>query len=160
TESDPAKVIGKLNDLLVEQCVRMERFVTLAAVVLEPSSHRVTLVNAGHLSPLLYRHASGTFQECVPRKQSGLALGIMENYPFETSQVVLQPGDAILSYTDGVTDAGNVREEFFSAKGVTTALQGAGSGSPKALIERLLKAVELHSAGAKQNDDITLAALG
>jgi len=159
TEPDPAKVMAKLNDLLVEQCVRMERFVTLAAVVLDPSSHLATLVNAGHLSPLLYRHVGGTFQECVPRKHSGLALGIMESYPYEAVQVVLQPGDALLIYTDGVTDAANMRDEMFSAKGVTAALQGASSGSPKGLIERLLKAVEQHTAGAQQNDDITLAAL-
>jgi len=73
---------------------------------------------------------------------------------------VLQPGDALLIYTDGVTDASNVRDELFSARGVTAALQGAGTGSPKLLIERLLKAVETHTSGAKQNDDITLAALG
>src|SRR5262245_4397909 len=160
TEPDPAKVVAKLNNLLCEQCTRMERFVTLSAVVLDPSSHLATVVNAGHLSPLLYRHASGTFQECLPRKMSGLALGIMEDYPFEASQVVLQPGDALLIYTDGVTDASNVRDELFSARGVTAALQGAGTGSPKLLIERLLKAVETHTTGAKQNDDITLAALG
>jgi sigma-B regulation protein RsbU (phosphoserine phosphatase) len=96
----------------------------------------------------------------VSRKQSGLALGIMEGYPYEASQVVLQPGDALLIYTDGVTDASNVREEMFGAKGVMAALQGTGSGSPKGLIERLLKAVEQHTAGHTQNDDITLAALG
>ncbi len=160
TEAEPARVVGKLNDLMSDQLGLVERFITLSAVVLDPSTNLATLVNAGHPSPLLYRHAGGAFQECVPRKLSGFALGIMEGYPYEACQVVLQPGDALLIYSDGVTDAVNVRDEMFGLKGVMAALQGAGSGSPRVLIERLLKAVEQHAAGAKQNDDITMVALG
>jgi serine phosphatase RsbU (regulator of sigma subunit) len=160
TEPDPAQVIGKLNDLVAAQCAQMDRFVTLAAVVLDPTTHVATLVNAGHPSPLLYRQASGTFQECVTRKQSGLALGIMEGYTYESLQVVLQPGDALLVFSDGVPDANNVREEQFNTKGIQATLGGVTSGSPRGVIERLLRAVEVHTAGAAQNDDITMIALG
>jgi phosphoserine phosphatase RsbU/P len=161
TEDDPAVVVGKLNDLLSEQLSRMERFITLATVVLDPATHLATIVNAGHLSPLLFRQADGTFQECVSRKVSGFALGIVEGYQYESCQVVLQPGDALLIYTDGVTDAANVRDELFGSQGVTAALKGVTSGSPRGIIERLLKAIEQHAVGAKQqNDDITMAALG
>src|SRR5207237_1456154 len=109
TEADPAKVVGRLNDLVATQCGKMDRFITLAAVVLDPASHLATIVNAGHLSPLLYRHAGGAVQECVSRRQSGTVMGITEGYAYESVQVVLQPGDALLLYSDGVTDANNVR---------------------------------------------------
>src|SRR5262249_31592734 len=122
--------------------------------------HVATVVNAGHPSPLVFRQATGAFQECVTRKQSGLALGIMEGHAYEATPVVLHPGDALLIYSDGVPDANNVREEQFGAKGIEAALGGDSPGSPRALIARLLKAVEAHTAGARQNDDITLVALG
>jgi serine phosphatase RsbU (regulator of sigma subunit)/pSer/pThr/pTyr-binding forkhead associated (FHA) protein len=160
TEPDLAKVVGKLNDQLALQCAQMDRFVTLAAAVLDPTTHVVTLVNAGHPSPLLYRQATGTFSECTTRKQSGLALGIMEGYAYEAVQVLLQPGDALLIFSDGVPDANNVREEQFNTKGIQSTLAAVASGSPRGLIDRLLRAIEVHTAGAKQNDDITMVALG
>src|SRR5262249_8707575 len=101
TPADPGKVVGKLNDLVVAQCTRMDRFVTLAAVALDPTGHVATVVNAGHPSPLVFRQATGAFQECVTRKQSGLALGIMEGHAYEATPVVLHPGDALLIYSDG-----------------------------------------------------------
>ena len=160
TEQEPATVVGKLNDLVAAQCAQMDRFVTLAAVALDPTTHVATLVNAGHPSPLLYRQATGTFQECMTRRQAGMALGIQEGYSYEAIQVVLQPGDALLIFSDGVPDANNVREEQFNTKGIQSALSGVTSGSPRGLIDRLLRAIEVHSAGAKQNDDITMVALG
>src|SRR5260370_35174619 len=76
-DNDVAKAVGSLNDLLAPQCGKMDRFITLAVAVLDPATGVVTLVNAGHPSPLLFRQAAGTVQECVPRKVSGRALGIM-----------------------------------------------------------------------------------
>jgi serine phosphatase RsbU (regulator of sigma subunit) len=159
-EADPARVIGNLNDLMTAQCGRMDRFVTMASAVLDPASHTVTFVNAGHPSPLLYRRASGTFSECVPRRTAGLALGIMEGHRYDSCQVTLQPGDTILVFSDGIPDANNVREEPFTAAAILNALKGVQSPSPRTIIERLLKVVEQHAAGAKQNDDITMVALG
>jgi sigma-B regulation protein RsbU (phosphoserine phosphatase) len=74
--------------------------------------------------------------------------------------VTLQKGDTILMYSDGVTDANDTRDQQFSQKAVTATVAGLTSSSPRGMIERLLKAVEQHSSGAKQNDDITMVALG
>jgi phosphoserine phosphatase RsbU/P len=160
THEDPARALSQLNDLMAPTCMQMGRFVTLAVAVLDPARHTVTLFNAGHPSPLLYRHATRSFEECVPRKLSGYPLGIMEGHTYESCQSVLHPGDAVLIYSDGVPDAQNVRGEAFTPAGVLRALGGAPSGAPRGLVDRLVRAVEVHSAAARQNDDITLAALG
>lgn len=159
-EGDPAKAVASLNDLLAPQCTRMDRFITLAVAVLDPQTHTVTFANAGHPSPLLYKAATKTIQECVPRKVSGLALGIMEGYPFESCQIKLDPGDALVIYSDGVTDAENPKgDQFGSASKVISTLQSLGTGAPKNLLDGLMQILEKHTSGAKQNDDITLVAL-
>jgi serine phosphatase RsbU (regulator of sigma subunit)/pSer/pThr/pTyr-binding forkhead associated (FHA) protein len=158
-EPDAARAISSLNDLLAPQCSRTDRFITLCGAVLDPTTHTVTFANAGHPSPVLVRAASGTVEECVPKRIGGLALGITEGYPYASCQVQLQPGDAIVIYSDGVSDAENIRDEQFGTPAILSTLKAVGSTAPKALIEGLMKAVEKHTAGAKQNDDITLAAL-
>lgn len=158
-ESDPARAVSGLNDLLAPQCTMMDRFITLGVALLDPAHHTVTFANAGHPSPLLYRAANRQFSECVPRKVSGFALGIMEGFAFESCQVKLEPGDGLLIYSDGVTDAENVKGEQFNKEGIFNTLKGL-SGSPKVMIDRLMQAIDKHTAGARQNDDITLVALG
>jgi serine phosphatase RsbU (regulator of sigma subunit) len=157
TEPDPARAISKLNDLLYEFTSQVDRFVTLALVVVDPATHTVTLVNAGHLSPLLLRPGSPP-QDAMPNEKAGLPLGIMEDSTFESWPVELQPGDNLLLYTDGVPDALNVRGESFGVKGIEAALKDPGS--PRALVERLMKAVHEHATGRPPFDDVTLICLG
>jgi serine phosphatase RsbU (regulator of sigma subunit) len=157
TEADPGRAVGKLNELLYEFTSQVDRFVTLALAVLDPATHTVVLVNAGHLSPLLLRPGSPP-QDAMPNEKAGVPLGIMEDYAFESWSVRLEPGDNLLLYTDGVPDSLNVRGESFGVKGIEAALKA--SGSPRALIERLMKAVHEHATGRPPFDDITLICLG
>jgi sigma-B regulation protein RsbU (phosphoserine phosphatase) len=160
TESDPGRAIRSLNDLLVEFTSQMDRFITLLAAVLEPSRHTVTLVNAGHLSPLLFRRAGRTFKEAMPKDVAGVPLGIMEGHDYESYTVPLEPGDCLLLYTDGVTDALDVRNRSFSPEGLHTALAGVEEPTPRNLVERVVKAVQQHAAGRDPHDDITLVCFG
>src|SRR5205807_111494 len=74
-ETDPAKAVGMLNDLLYPHTSQMDRFVTLAAVVLDAASHKVTMVNAGHPSPLLIRRNATAPENATTREATGLPLG-------------------------------------------------------------------------------------
>src|SRR5207302_5794300 len=104
-ETDLARAIGTLNDLLYPHTSQMDRFVTLAAVLLDPLEHRVTVVNAGHPSPLLIRR-NGTAPETITDKERiGLPLGIIAGSTFDSSQFQLEPGDSVLVFSDGITDA-------------------------------------------------------
>src|SRR5262249_20779955 len=105
TEPDLPRAISRLNELLLLQAGKLDRFVTLAGVVLDPVTPTATLVSAGHPAPLLYRRATGAVQDAMTRDAAGVPLGIMEGADYTASQVVLQPGDCLLLYSDGVTDA-------------------------------------------------------
>jgi serine phosphatase RsbU (regulator of sigma subunit)/pSer/pThr/pTyr-binding forkhead associated (FHA) protein len=160
TEPDLRKATARLNDLLYEFTSPMDRFVTLAGVILEPQRHALTLVNAGHLSPMIYRKGSGTLTEAMPKERSGVPLGIMADYTFDTSQLALEPGDSLLMFSDGVIDALDVREKPFGMAGVRRALEDAGDAAAKALGERITRAVQQHASNRPPHDDVTLVCLG
>jgi len=158
-KTDPARAVGMLNDLLYPHTSQMDRFVTLAAVVLDAASHKVTVVNAGHPSPLLIRRKATAPENATTREATGLPLGIQEGSSFESRQLQLEPGDSILMYSDGITDAMDKQNNQIHLKAVYTALE-EGLRSPKALGERIVKIVKQHAAGRSQHDDITVVCFG
>jgi serine phosphatase RsbU (regulator of sigma subunit)/pSer/pThr/pTyr-binding forkhead associated (FHA) protein len=158
TEAGPAAAITRLNALLHEAGLT-DRFVTLAAGLLDPAQHTVTLVNAGHPSPLLYRRATGTLADAVPNAVAGLPIGILEGHEYSSCQVRLEPGDCLLAFSDGVTDALDVQGRWFQVQGIHDAVRGERL-SPRELGERIVKAVTVHAAGRSQHDDITLVCFG
>ncbi len=160
TENDYGRAIGRLNDLLHEFASPLDRFVTFAAAVLDPARHVVTLASAGHQSPLLARRSGGPPVEVVPNEVAGVPLGIMDGAAFDTCQVTLQPGDTLVLFTDGVSDALDVRNTQFSLDRVLRTIEEAGPVPPKVLGERLVKAVQQHAAGRAPFDDLTLVCLG
>ncbi len=159
TEIDPARAVAKLNDLLADFLAEADKFVTLSLAVLDPVNHRVTLVSAGHPSPLLLRPGSAGPTEVVARRESGMALGILEGSVYGAVQLALEPGDTLLLYTDGITDAQNLQMKQFHLENVLSVLRN-GMAGPKAVVEGLLKAVQVHAAGSEPFDDITMVALG
>src|SRR5262249_42417870 len=147
TEADPAAAVTRLNDLLCEHTTQMDRFVTLCAVVLDPSGHTATLVSAGHPSPLLLRRAGNTLTEAMPREVPGVPLGMLEGHQYSSCQVSLQPDDCLIFFTDGVLDAVNVRNAPFGVKGLHAVIEAAGEASARPMGERIMKAVTAHAAG-------------
>ncbi len=158
TEPDPAAAVTKLNSLMTRSGIA-DRFVTLVAIVLDPASHSVTLVNAGHPSPLIYRRAKCSVEDAVSNDATGLPLGILDDSEYTSCQVSLEPGDTILAFTDGVTEAMNVEGLQLQTKGVYAAVRGEAF-CPKAIGERVVNVVTQFAAGCRQNDDVSLVGFG
>jgi serine phosphatase RsbU (regulator of sigma subunit)/pSer/pThr/pTyr-binding forkhead associated (FHA) protein len=161
TEPDLAHAVARLNDLLYEFTSQADRFVTLTAAVIDPRRHVATLINAGHFSPLLYRHAAAALTDAVPKKIAGVPLGIMQGYAFESCDVALDPGDSLVLFSDGLPDMVNVANEPFGLPGIHSAiLDASGPTTPPLIGERLLQAVTHHASGKEAPDDLTLVCFG
>jgi serine phosphatase RsbU (regulator of sigma subunit)/pSer/pThr/pTyr-binding forkhead associated (FHA) protein len=159
-ESNPGQAVSRLNDLLFEFTSPMDRFVTLSAAVLDPARHTVTLVSAGHPSPQLLRMGQTALQDAVPRSTAGLPLGMVAGSVYSACQISLEPGDSLLLFSDGMTDALDVRNNPFGMKGVERVVAAAGVVPTADLGERLIKAVEQHATNREPHDDLTLVCLG
>jgi phosphoserine phosphatase RsbU/P len=164
---DPTKAIACLNDVLAQimQAGGMDRFVTLAATVLDPATNLVTIINAGHMTPLVFRRNKLTLEDAISTSVSGMPLGLTENCAFEAGHIELQPGDSLILYTDGVSDALSAQNTAFSTEGIRqavleTATRHTKTIRPDALGQSIIDAVQKHAAGRAQNDDIALVCYG
>jgi sigma-B regulation protein RsbU (phosphoserine phosphatase) len=160
TEDDPVAAITKLNALLYRYLRQTDRWITLAAAVIDGGSQTATIVNAGHCTPLLYRRGANQVQEAISKEVAGVPLGVTDQPVYSVGIVKLEPGDTLICFTDGVTDALNADNKPFKVQGMYDTLAGAGPLTPAALGDRLVKAVQQHAAGRSQYDDITLVAFG
>jgi serine phosphatase RsbU (regulator of sigma subunit) len=162
SEPRPDRAISLLSDQLVRGGIG-DRFVTLAAMVLNPVEHTFTLVNAGHQTPLRYCPKAKTFTLSVAEDVGGLPLGLMEGFEYQMISARLEYGETIAVFTDGVTDAASPDGVLFDLDGVhavATDPEVALNPRPRVIGERLAAAVRKHANGAPQSDDIALVCFG
>jgi serine phosphatase RsbU (regulator of sigma subunit) len=159
-ERELTLAIAKLNDQLYPSTSPMDRFVTLIAAILDPCSHTLTLVNAGHPSPLWYHREERKVTAAIPAEDDGQSLGLNLGNSYQCYRVELQPGDFLLLYSDGVTDAHNKSGKPFRLKGIHSILEQAANDTAGAFGQRLVSAVQRHATGGPQYDDITLLCFG
>jgi serine phosphatase RsbU (regulator of sigma subunit) len=133
--------------------------VTLLAAILDPVGHTVTLVNAGHPPPLIYHRATRTVGQAISNEVGGFPLGVLDGFKYTSCQVSLQPGDSILAFTDGITEAMDVQDLQLQTKGVCAAVQGEAY-SPRSLGEQVVKVVKRFATGRSQHDDVALVGFG
>jgi serine phosphatase RsbU (regulator of sigma subunit)/pSer/pThr/pTyr-binding forkhead associated (FHA) protein len=160
TERQPISAVRKLNNQLYPVTSPMDRFVTFIAAVLDPATHTVTLVNAGHPSPFLYRTSQREFGKAMHIDLSGQSLGHQPSSDYECLQLKLEPGDSLLLFSDGVTDAQSAEGKPFRNKGILSVLDKNKAETPRTLGERLVKAMQRHASGVAPYDDITLLCFG
>ena len=148
-------IISRLNGEICrdnESCM----FVTVFCGVLDVRSGQVEYSNAGHNLPYVLSNGVVT---AVP-KTGGMALGVTESVDFHAGRLLLKPGDRLVLYTDGVTEAMDKDDQLFSESRMEETLQGVNGQSSEEVIKRVVKDVHHFSAGAPQSDDITLLVLG
>jgi serine phosphatase RsbU (regulator of sigma subunit) len=148
----PDVILRRLNDELAAQNPR-SMFVTMAC--LDVSGSRITCANAGHDSALLV--GSAPPRPVFP--STGTVLGLFPDQHYTSETVELAPGETLVLYTDGVTEAADSGKAHFGEERLHACFaQGAGE-SAAAAVERLLRDVRAFAAGAPPSDDITILAL-
>ncbi len=154
-EPDPVRLVSRLNRSLCENNAA-ERFVTFLLAIVDGERHELTVVNAGH-SALLIRRAGGCL-EPIGDLSTALPLGVQVDETFTSSRTVLDPGDVVILFTDGV-DAMSLDGELFGTARLYRAIAEAPPGVAP-VGEAIRDAVERHSAGRPQFDDITILCFG
>jgi phosphoserine phosphatase RsbU/P len=128
------------------------RFITLFFAVCDPVTGRMVYVNAGHM-PALVRRRDGTFEKLTG---GGIALGMFEFSTYEAFQTTLAPGDTLVLYSDGVTEAENHHGEPFEESGLMRVVDARAVSSPPDLAQAILRSVEAHAQETYLADDVTV----
>jgi serine phosphatase RsbU (regulator of sigma subunit) len=152
---DPGTCLAHTNELL---CTHnpMELFVTVFYCVFDPASGQLRYANGGHNRPYL-RRANGSIETLDGTV--GLILGVMPGIEYPEHSLQLRPGDRLVLYTDGVTEAFSQEQEAYGSERLIEQVQAHGDGPAAALVERICRSISGFAGQAPQSDDITLAVL-
>jgi len=153
--TSPAAVLAHVNDLLVPDA-HQGMFVTAIYAVLSLDSGRLTYVNAGHNLPLWLQSAT---QELECLEGGGMALGVSEGLQFQERAVFLKPGDCLVLYTDGITEAFSPQEEIYGEERLRMAIQAADDSSAQAILDAIDTSVATFAGDLPLSDDQTLMVL-
>jgi sigma-B regulation protein RsbU (phosphoserine phosphatase) len=152
---NPGESLRRINSMLIpESSGRM--FVTIFYGVLNTRTGEVQFSFGGHNPPYIKRK-DGPVERI--NHESGFLLGMLDDMEYDVHKIVLHPGDTILLYTDGVTEAMNAREELFEESRLESSLQRLNGAPLKEMLEGINADLMQFAAGAPQADDITMLAL-
>jgi sigma-B regulation protein RsbU (phosphoserine phosphatase) len=150
----PDRVLTEVNTLF--GCsLDPDRFVTLFYAVVDPVANELQCSNAGHNPPLLWR-ADGRLEWLA---EGGMLLGRISQAPYRAFGVPFRPGDGLVVYTDGLTEAESDEGEEWGRERLGQAVLAGRLDSAREVGERIRRAVETHVGRQRQNDDVTLTVI-
>ena len=151
----PEVVLARLNEELAATN-RGQLFVTLICAVFELASGRVHVANAGHPSPVL---VSAGGAAATPFPSTGLIAGLFPVAKYTSHTAAFAPGDTLVFYSDGVSEAMDPAENELGEEKLVEGLLARPRGSVKEVVDDVFADVRRHAAGAPQSDDITVVAI-
>ncbi len=149
------EVMARLNREVARDNER-GMFVTALAGCLDVATGRLELANAGHNLPYLLRR-NGTVDLVAAR--NALALGVLDKVTFPVTELLLEPGNGLFLYTDGVCDALDPKGAAFGTSGIERHLRGTASRPAGEIVDGVFEAVAAFAGEAPQEDDITVLAI-
>lgn len=155
-EPDPAKALANINAAFSRHGWD-DRFVTMVVAVVDPQACELTLVNAGHMPPLL-RSSDGQVQE-IGGEEAGLPLGVSDDYEYEAYRREFLAGDFLTIFTDGFSEAMNSKRELFGIERLIE-LCSEKKTKPNDLGPCILKSVNDFVGDFPQSDDMCLVCFG
>jgi len=146
---------ARINDLTCAN-TGQDKFITFFWGSLNSQTREFRYVNAGHNPPFLLK-TDGSIQRL---DLGGIILGLMKTFtPYQEGSVTLESGDVLVMFTDGVSEAMNGQEEDFTEERLEEVLKQVRTMSPTRIIEEIQMALEKHTQGTAQSDDITMLIL-
>ncbi|MGV8109866.1 SpoIIE family protein phosphatase [Methanospirillum sp.] len=149
---EPAKAIGSANTIITQDS-KSGMFVTLFYGILSEQERTLTYVNAGHNPPIVYRAADDSFQEL---SMTGIAIGVLEDEIYDQRSVLINSGDIIVLYTDGVTESLSSSHEMFGELRLKSIIRENKSLTANLIQNKIFEEVQKFSESEPQFDDITL----
>ncbi|MGI9470202.1 MAG: SpoIIE family protein phosphatase [Rubripirellula sp.] len=151
SEPDVATAIVRLNDRMSK--LHVERFITFLVMVIDPVSDNVTIVNAGHMAPVVRHAGDGSISE-PGEEESGLPIAIDDGMEYEAVEFPMGTGDLAVMYTDGINEAMDSQDEEFGLDRVRELT--AEGGDADIVKDRIVEAVLEHVGDAPPFDDMCL----
>jgi len=154
---NPFNAVKVVNDYIIQHHVQQDghcMFATIFFGLLRPASGELCYVNAGHNAPMIIRR-NRVVREL---KSTSIAVGLADNFTFSQQQVVIEPGEMLFSYTDGITEAKGPEGDFFTTRRLVGLLESERTTAGET-VEQVKNALNDYYKGTAPSDDITMLAV-
>lgn len=148
--ADPQLVLTAVNRRILED-TNANQFVAVSYGILDPVTGRLVYCNAGNCPPIIFR--SRGVEKLV---NTGIPLGLLEDRTWDQAVAQIDPGDVLVLYTDGITEAQNEKEEFYGEARLLNSIRANLNGSAQEIKQGILADLQKFVGSAPQYDDITL----
>ena len=148
----PTSVLERINRLYIHN-IHVTTFVTIFLGKYNPQTRTMTYSNAGHNSAYLYRARTN---EEIWLRPTGPAIGLSERFFINREDVQLEPGDILLLYTDGITEAADAQGVLWGEDRLADVIRQNADSSSEQLIQMIMSALKEHTSGSPLADDVTL----
>jgi phosphoserine phosphatase RsbU/P len=155
---DFAKLMDKVNRLVYEASAD-NRYATFFFGALNPVTRVLDCVNAGHNAPLVLRQKPGGGSEILRLEADGPVVGLLPFAPYTEQSLQLEPGDLLVTYTDGISEAMTHDDEEWGEERMMAAAASAKDGSAEEVLKKIFADADKFTAGAPQHDDMTVLIL-
>jgi phosphoserine phosphatase RsbU/P len=152
-----AAAVGNINRLVFEAS-SSNRYATFFYGQYDPAQGRFDYVNAGHNPPILIHGFDGN-SRVTRLEPGGTVIGLLEGAGYEQGTVLLRPGDVLVAFTDGISEAMNLLDEEWGEDRLLDTIRGHRSASAQELLHDLFDAATRFAGAAPQHDDMTLVVL-
>lgn len=151
----PAEVLRRVNELILSDN-QSPLFLSVLQAMLDVQTGDLVYASAGHNPPLCFRRASGEVQELAAH---GYLLGAFVDVSFSEERTLLEAGDTLILYTDGVSEARDGEGNFFGDRRLKSAVAAAGDCPAEEMVQALVTAVNEFTGSVPQADDMTIVAV-
>ena len=156
--NDIAGLVARVNQMVYDASAE-DRYATFFYAEYDPASRHLVYVNGGHCAPMLFRHSGDGGSVERLDHGGGPVVGLMPDCVYEQAEVSLAPGDLLVIYTDGISEAMNRELDEWGENRLIEAVHTCAGLSAEETIARLMQAADAFASGAPQHDDMTLVVL-
>jgi sigma-B regulation protein RsbU (phosphoserine phosphatase) len=151
-----AAAVANINRLVYEASAS-NRYATFFYGQYDPSQGKFNFVNAGHNSPLLLHHSNGG--KVTRLEPGGTVVGLIESVEYQQGSVSIGPGDLLVAFTDGISEAMNLEDEEWGEDRLLDSIRDCHAKTAQGLLEHIFAAATQFAGTAPQHDDMTLVVL-
>ncbi len=155
TSGELTQLMSHMNRLIYEASA-INRYATFFFGILDPAASTFDYVNAGHNPPVVLRKAASGSYEWLRLDCGGPVVGLLPEASYEQGSLLVYPGDLLLAYTDGISEAMNSAEEEWGEEAMLLAAQQASKGTVEDIVKAIFAAANVFAGGAPQHDDMTV----
>jgi len=155
TSGELTHLMSLMNRLIYEASA-INRYATFFFGIFDPAASRFLYVNAGHNPPVLLRKSASGSYEWLRLDCGGPVVGLLPEASYEQGSLLIQPGDLLLAYTDGISEAMNSADEEWGEEAMILAAQQALGETAEDIVKAIFAAADVFAGGASQHDDMTV----